>query len=330
MFLGFLLIFTFVVSAPAPAQSPGNLPPTKKNSTFKEPRSAAETEAPANDTKRNQNYREILKRQWLIPMPKAEYERLSRRFKGLSMFDTDERPWVIPGVSLMTPTGFCAKWGDIFTGLGITNRGRYTDNPDGSYVVGFGLGDPVSWLGFELTVTFLNMRRFLNSGKSISAKVSHTFADTTSLSVGKIDFLQFPRNAADTGTSNYLALSRAFQLTDDPTDYFSLAVATLGVGDGQFKTDEQVIGRIPSFGVFGSLSLRVAQPLNLIANWDQNLHLGASIAPFRRFPFILSIGALDFLQRNNSKGVRFLFGFSYSDSVFSQSFPVGWFRGNRL
>lgn len=330
MFLKLFLILTFFISAPLLAQSTNNSAPTKKKSTSKEERSAAETEAPANDTKRNQNYKEILKKQWLIPMPKAEYERLSRRFKGLSMFDTDERPWVVPGVSLMTPTGFCAKWGDVFTGFGVTNRGRYTNNPDGSYVVGLGLGDPVSWLGFELTVTFLNVRRFLNSGKSISAKVSHTFADTTSLSIGRIDFLQFPRNAADTGTSNYLALSRAFQLTQDPTEYFSLAVATVGVGDGQFKTDEQLINRIPSFGVFSSLSLRVAPPLNVIANWDQNLHLGVSVAPFRRFPLIFSFGALDFLHRNNSKGVRFLFGFSYSDSVFSQSFPVGWFRGNRL
>lgn len=287
-------------------------------------------EAPANDTERNQYYRKKLKKDWLIPMPKGEYERLSRRFKGLSMFDADDRPWVVPGVTLVSPTGFSAKWGDIFGGFGVTNRGRYTNNPDGVVVVGAGFGDPVSWLGFEVSLTFLNVKKFFRSGLGISAKMSHTFADTTSIAIGAYDFLQFPPNASDTGNSTYLSVSRTWQLKNNPSEAFSLLVGTLGLGNGQFKTDEQLLNDIEAIGIFSSLSLRIVPPLNMIVNWDQNLHLGFSVSPFRRFPLIFTAGGLDFLDRNASQGVRLLFGISYSDSVFSQTFPVGWFRGNRI
>ncbi|MFM8315390.1 MAG: hypothetical protein ACKOA8_13975 [Deltaproteobacteria bacterium] len=308
-------------------------PPSKKGmaqGTSSKKENDISESAPLNDTERNKRYREILKKNWFVPMPKGEYERLSRRFKGLSLFDTDDRPWVIPAISLLTPTGYSAKWGDVFASFAVNNRGRYTNNPDGVVIVGAGFGNPISWLGFELAISFLNVKKVFNSGIGFSGKISHTFPDSTSIAIGKIDFLQIPVNAADSGSSDYLAISRAFQLKDDPTENFSLLVVTLGIGDEIFKGDELFFKDADTFGLFGSASLRIFQPLNVILNWNQNMNLGLSVTPFRRFPLILSAGALDLMNVNNSKGVRFIFGVSYSDSVFSQTFPVGWFRGNRL
>ncbi len=281
------------------------------------------------NTERNRKYRETLKKNWLIPMSKGEYERLSRRFKGLALFDTERRPWVIPGITLVTPSGYSAQWGDVFWGFSVNDRTRFGRIADAYAAIGFGLGDPIKWLGFEVILGFLNVRKIFNSGKGLSAKVSHTFPDGTSIAIGKIDFLQWPKNSADTGSSEYIALSRAFQLEYDPRKPFSLLVVNIGIGDGQFKSDEKFKSLEPGVGLFSSISLRVIEPVSLIANWNHNLHLGASIAPFRRFPLLLTLGVLDTLKTQGD-GLRYVVSISYSDSVFSRTFPVDWFRGEKL
>lgn len=277
----------------------------------------------------NSKYLKVLKENWLIPMPKGEFERLSKRFKGFSFFDTEERPWVVPGVTLSTPTGFTAQWGDVFSAFSVNDRTRFGRIADGYAMVGFGFGNPTKWLGIELTLGFLNVKRVFNSGKGLTAKIGHTFSDGTSVAIGKIDFLQWPPNAADTGSSEYIAVSRAFQLNYDPREPFSLLVVNLGLGDGQFKSDEKFRSETPGVGLFSSLSLRVLEPVNIIANWNHNLHVGASVSPFRKIPVIFTLAVLDTL-RTQGDGLRYALAISYADSIFSRSFPVDWFRGSNL
>ena len=286
-------------------------------------------ETPELETTKTLKYQKLLKKNWLIPMAPAEYQRLSRRFTGLSLFDTEGRPWVIPGITLVTPTGYSAKWGDVFTSFSVNNRSRFGHIADGFAAIGMGFADPTEWIGIELTLGFLNVKKIFNSGKGLSGKIGHTFSDGTSVAIGKLDFLQWPRNAADTGSSEYLVVSRAFQLDYDATKNFSLLIVSVGVGDGQFKSDERFMTETPGLGLFGSLSMRIIPPINLIANWNHNLHMGASIAPFRQFPLIFTIGALDLLKTQGD-GLRYVIGISYSDSFFSRSFPVNWFRGGHI
>lgn len=279
--------------------------------------------------KKNNSYLKALKEKWLIPMPKGEYDRLKNRFKGYSLFDAEDRPWTIPGVTLMTPTGYVAKWGDIYGAFSVNDRTRFGRIADAYAMLGFGFGDPAKWLGFELTLGFLNVRKLLNSGKGITIKAGHTFPDGTSIAIGKIDFLQWPANAADTGSSEYIAISRAFQLDYDPSQPFSLLIINLGLGDGQFKSDEKFRADIKGVGLFGSLSVRIAEPVNILANWNHNLHFGASIAPFRKIPFIITLAVMDTLKTQGD-GLRYCAAISYADSIFSRSFPVDWFRGSNL
>jgi hypothetical protein len=283
------------------------------------------------DPKREQEktYREILNRNWLIPLPKEQSEQLEQRFKDTSPYDTSDRTWVVPGVTLMTPTGYVAKWGDLYSSFSVNNRSRGDNKADAYAFVGAGFGDPSRWLGIELTLGFLNVREIFSSGKGLSVKVGHTFPDGSSLSIGKIDFLQWPPNAADTGSSEYITYSKAFTFDRKPTQLFSLLVVNLGIGDGQFKNDEKFINEIPGIGLFTSVGLRVVEPLNLIANWNNNLHVGASLAPFRKIPLIFTFGVLDTLNTQGD-GKRYVVGISYFDSVFSNTFPLDWFKGSDL
>jgi len=302
--------------------------PSRSDSIPQENTSSQKKE-PEKTTGTKKKYRDALKSDWLIPMPRADYERLSRRFKGLALFDTENRPWVIPAITLLTPTGYSAQWGDVFTSFSVNDRSRFGRKADGFASIGFGLGDPLEWFGLEITLGFLNVKKLLASGKGLTAKLAHTFPDGTSIAIGKIDFLQFPRNSADTGSSEYIAVSKAFILNYDPRSPFSLLVVNLGVGDGQFKSDEKFKSLTPGVGLFGSLSLRILEPVNIIANWNHNLHFGASVAPFRKFPFIVTLGVLDTLKTQGD-GLRYVVGLSYSDSVFSRTFPVDWFKKKNI
>ena len=66
--------------------------------------------------------------------------------------------------------------------------------------------------------------------------------------------------------------------------------------------------------VFGSVGLRVVEPVSVIADWTgQDLTLGTSIAPFRNFPLVITPAVAD-VTGNAGDGARFILGvgFGYS------------------
>ena len=66
--------------------------------------------------------------------------------------------------------------------------------------------------------------------------------------------------------------------------------------------------------MFGSVALRVAQPISLIADWTgQDLTIGTSIAPFRNIPFVITPAVSD-ITGNAGDGARFILGFGFGYS----------------
>jgi hypothetical protein len=60
--------------------------------------------------------------------------------------------------------------------------------------------------------------------------------------------------------------------------------------------------------------LRVAEPVNLIAEWTgQDLNLGVSIVPFREIPLVITPALAD-VTNNAGDGARFVLGIGYGFS----------------
>ncbi len=67
-----------------------------------------------------------------------------------------------------------------------------------------------------------------------------------------------------------------------------------------------------SVNVFGSVGLRVAETVSLIADWTgQDLTIGASIAPFRNLPLVITPAVAD-ITDNAGDGARFILGVGYN------------------
>jgi hypothetical protein len=69
---------------------------------------------------------------------------------------------------------------------------------------------------------------------------------------------------------------------------------TLGIGNGQFRTEDSVTNDENVFNPFASLSFRVARPMSAIVEWTgQDLAVGTSVSPFKRIPLTVNLAVRD-------------------------------------
>lgn len=240
-----------------------------------------------------------LRQQYLLPEPPVT-EILRRIFGG--------------GTSIGTPTAFGAQWGDAFLGLGYQQRTRYTNIDDGAVVAGFGLGDATNLIGAEVAVTsFSTIRQGFGTNGGVSFKLHRRFPDLTggdlAVAVGVENAILWGN--PDAGSSVYGVVTKAFPLRENPNDPLSTLTVSLGLGGGRFRSEQRVLNREGGTNVFGSAAIKVAPPVNLIAEWTgQDLNLGASIYPIRGVPLVITPAAAD-VTGNAGDGVRFILGVGY-------------------
>ncbi|MEH1823011.1 MAG: S-layer homology domain-containing protein [Nostoc sp.] len=215
----------------------------------------------------------------------------------------------VPGLSVSTPTAYGAEFGDVFVGASYQARTRFTNTDDGGIVLGFGLGER-QIVGLEAAVSSFSTFRegfFTNGG--VSFKLHHLFPNNLAIAVGVENAATF--GSPDGGSSVYGVVSKVFQLKNDTTEPFSTVTVSLGLGGGRFRSEYDVQKGIDSVNVFGSVALRLAEPISLIADWTgQDLTIGTSIAPFRNIPFVITPAVAD-ITGNAGDGARFILGFGF-------------------
>ncbi|HEX6747383.1 MAG TPA: hypothetical protein VF092_08870 [Longimicrobium sp.] len=212
----------------------------------------------------------------------------------------------VPAVSISSPTAFGVDMGEGFAGFAYQARTRFTEDDDGAAVIGIGLGDRDRFVGLEVAATSYSTLRGggpLETG-SISLKLHRAIGDDWGVAAGVENVVDW--GGIDTGLSPFGVVTHVFRLADDPRRPFSALAASLGVGGGRFRTEDDVVEDNETVNVFGSAGLQVVEPLSLIADWNgQDLYAGASLAPIRRVPLVINAGFAD-LTRNAGDGPRFI------------------------
>ncbi|NEP63388.1 MAG: hypothetical protein F6K31_41895, partial [Symploca sp. SIO2G7] len=111
--------------------------------------------------------------------------------------------------------------------------------------------------------------------------------------------------------SIYGSVSHIVRTRDRITQPFSRVALTAGVGSGRFRSEEDVFNDRDTIGVFGSMAVRVAEPVSAIVEWTgQDLALGLSITPFKDLPIVLLPAVRDVAGAGD--GGRFVMGAGFS------------------
>lgn len=221
-----------------------------------------------------------------------------------------------PGFTIAIPSGYGADDNTGFISATYMPRVRYSDDAeDGAIGIGIGLGDARRAVGVELSYTLASLTgdntEFGRGGFNV--KVHRQFSEDFAIAAGWNGFLNIEGDN-DFENSIYAVGTKIFRLRDDLSQPFSRLALTAGLGNGQFRSEEDVAEDNGTVNVFGSAAIRIARPVSLITEWTgQDLAVGVSIAPLqtRNFSWVITPALRDIAGAGD--GARFVLntGFSF-------------------
>ena len=225
-----------------------------------------------------------------------------------------------PGTGNGSPMAFGTAMGDIFVSGVWQNEIRgtkvapatFTKNgvDDGSISVGFGLGDAVQEIG--LTTVFTMLSPFRPGSRRKNAVSFHAFRNLDPTTVVAFGIENALVSGGDDGARSYYGVaSKVFQSPFTGATWLKAVTMSVGVGNGRFRTINDVIADEKTANVFGSLAVLVHDQVSLIGDYTgQDLNFGLSIAPFRNCGFAINPMIVDVTQTAAAKA-RFVLGIGY-------------------
>lgn len=206
---------------------------------------------------------------------------------------SDLRGFAAP--ALQAPVAFGARWGTFGAGLYGQSCDCNDNDADGSLGVAFGLGDPDKYAALEVSVASSSLFGDTGSGDSFGESGSIGLKLHTNVP----GFASFAVGVNGTGRWG----DAAFKQSNHSSVY---AVASKMVPVGQFATILNIgmgdeLYNEPGKdkpGVFGSAAFYFTQQISVIAEYTGRFtNAAVSVAPFRSFPFTVTLGATNLGER---------------------------------
>lgn len=219
-----------------------------------------------------------------------------------------------PGISILTPSAYGQSWGSASIGLGLQSRTRFTNTSDGVLGFGIGLGNAQKAVGLDVGLTLVDLKPIENIVQegTVSLKVHRRLPDDFAVAVGVKNLIRF--GGTDSATGYYGVVTKRFRLQENVEKPLSQIFVSAGLGSGQFRSELDINNEQGTVGVFGSVAMRVAEPVSAIAEWSgQDLSLGLSIVPFDNVPLVITPAVTDITGKAGD-GSRFILGIGYGIS----------------
>ncbi len=280
-----------------------------------EARSANLIEEKDNATLNNEtwNYTRSQNQQLESRQTQTQIEALQERLQRLETLPLQQIYLGSPGSSSNTPTAYGGSWGSVGVGLSYQERTRYTDESDGSSGLVVSFGDSRSAVGLDVGVGFLDLSDFGDRG-SFSLKVHRQLPQEFAVAVGLENALIW--GFSDSDTSVYGVVSKRFRLQENSQDPFSRLNLSVGIGNGRFRSEDDVQNDEGSVGLFGSVAIQVIEPVSVFTEWTgQDLNVGMSVLPFRDLSLVITPTLSD-ITGTAGDGTRFTLGVGYGLSLF--------------
>jgi hypothetical protein len=186
-----------------------------------------------------------------------------------------------PVGGVTTPNAFGANWGDFFVAAGYQDKipagGRATGNLDlVGLGAGFGIGNARDLVGLETSysTSLSSNSRAFDTG-NVNFKLHKLLGDNVSAAVGWENAISSGYTAAnDPGSTVYGVVTGVLPVGD--TSNFT---ASVGVGNGRFRSFGDIAADRQSTNVFGSLGFRASENFALAADYNgRNISLGLPIS----------------------------------------------------
>jgi len=218
-----------------------------------------------------------------------------------------------PAIGISVPSGFGATSGQFFAGLTFQGTTRLGPKADAGFSFGLGLGDPENSIGVDLVYTsFSTVRSTPFDTGSTSIKIHRRLGETSSAAIGVENFVRYGNFDAD--INYYGSLTNLFALRENPTDLFGSLAVTLGLGSGRFRELPDIREDNETINIFASAGLRVSEQFSLVGAYTGNtITLGASVAPFKEIPLVITPSVTDLTGEFDP---RFILTIGYGTSLF--------------
>ncbi|MGB3654389.1 MAG: hypothetical protein WBA41_24715 [Rivularia sp. (in: cyanobacteria)] len=247
----------------------------------------------------------------------SEVKEVQRQLRDLDKIKL-ESYYSSPSMSIYVPLGYGADNNTAFVATDYQSRTRFGNSSDGAVVFGVGLGDAKKSAGVVLSYTLASVSNNFNSDFGIggfNVKVHRQFKGDWAAAVGMNGVVSIGRYSNtlvnDFDKSLYGVVTKVIRTQDDINKPFSRVAVTAGVGNGQFRTENSIVSGKDNFNAFGNVAVRVHPQASLIAEWTgQDLAVGASIAPFKNIPIVITPALRDIAGsgRGASDRARFVMG----------------------
>lgn len=223
-----------------------------------------------------------------------------------------EKPYrASPSITIINPSGYGASWGNVGIGLGFQERARFTEQSDGVLGIGFGLGNSRKNVGAQVGISLVDLSAPFRDG-AVNLKLHRRLPADFAIAAGVQGLLTW--GETDGGSSVFGVATKRFKLRQDRTKAFSEIYTTVGLGGGQFRSEFDINEGNETVGVFGSLAVKIIQPVGLVTEWTgQDLTIGVPLIPFRRLPLVI-VPAVTDITGSAGDGTRFVVGLGYSFS----------------
>lgn len=190
-----------------------------------------------------------------------------------------------PGISLGSPVGFGASWGELGFGLGgQTIRGAGVHSMDGSFSISGGVGDAQKLVGLEINANIISLRQSFGDDGSFGAKLHTALPGRAGVAVG-VENIGSWGQARTQPSSVFVVGTKVIDLAPEAANKLPFSF-NLGLGDGHFRDPGH-----SGANAFGGVSIVPSPRYSLIADWSgRALSIGTSFVPFTTLPLTASAG----------------------------------------
>jgi len=242
----------------------------------------------------------------------AEIEDVKSQLEVLQKKKNDNSYVTSPAMTIATPIGFGADNNRFYLITSSQFPERYSGEFDPALGVGVGLFNSRKTVGLELSYTFTSFgaqsREFGTGGYNI--KVHRQFPGDLGIAVG---WNGFATNGpvVDYKNTAYGVVTQIIRTKKSLDEPFSRVALSFGIGNGQFRSEDDIARNVYNINAFGSIAVRVARPVSAVVEWTgQDLAAGLSIVPFRNSGFLITPSVRDITGTQSSP--RFVLGAGFS------------------
>jgi S-layer homology domain len=184
------------------------------------------------------------------------------------------KPVNAPVGGITTPSGFGANLGEIFIGAGYQDNLPVAFAPPGGdprtvYGGGIGLGNARSLIGLEASYTSAGAR--IGDRGGFNFKVHKQLGDNVSIAAGWDNAIRNGYTTSNDPRDTFYGVITAVLPVGETSNF----TASVGGGNGRFRTFGDLSADNNTTNIFGSLGFRVSENIGLVADYNgRNLNIG--------------------------------------------------------